>query len=751
MKKLLLLTLCLFMTFALLACNDTGDTPDDGQTPEIPDDGDTAPDTPDNGDTVPNTPDNGDTAPDTPDGGDDTTEDEGSKKIDMSGISFESAYVAYTGKPHSIFVKGELPEGVTATYIGNDKTEIGTHTVMVAFSVPDGYETPFPMTAKLYITLPDVVDGDFIYADREKTTMYKLNEDYMPSVLSIPSSVTYLMEKAIYTHGTLLHVYVPETVTEIGDYALGYVDKNGTPTKISGFTVYGKAGSAAEAFCAENGIAFNSTDMPKVYGNADSLYNGQSARAHLADLIKQHGIDISRYGALFAVQLADAEKAVKDLTKNSPKIDVEKAVDQALSLPVKITVTVSFVDEAGNAVASPRKLTLLNGDSYKILTPTVTGYYTRDVYLEGVASSFPVEVVYKKIPNAADKSHVDSLLTDFVCWGDSLTAGAHGTNVSTAQANGINLFALGSTANGSDYVKVLQRLILAKTGAGVVTNNCGVGGEPSNVIAARAGSDTYHLYLDEAVTLTSGSVAIKIGQFSNTGRLGILRQTQEGGRTVNDVKITGKDALGNTVTVTGKITAALAPETPAGEIIQLCDYSYLRYTFTRTDGGTNTVTLAKGARIVTSGADAYDGQFCIIFMGQNGGYKDAAELIKQAREIIAANGTKEYLIISTHTGTTASRKGLNDALTKEFGDRYINMGTEFSSSEAYHLAGLSYSVIKSNQDNITNGKVSDVFLGDAVHPNALGYAVVGNVVMERLLELGVFDAIFDYYDSLQNS
>lgn len=420
------------------------------------------------------------------------------------------------------------------------------------------------------------------------------------------------------------------------------------------------------------------------------------------------------------------------------------------SIPAEVTFSVNFTDEAGNTLSPSRKLTLASGAPFKILSPAVAGYYTREVYVKGIASEDAVDVVYKKIPASVSSSHVNSLLTDIVCWGDSLTAGAGSANLASAKANGIDLTALGSTPTGASYVKVLEKLILDKTGAAITVNNCGVGGEPSNVIAARAGSDTYHLYLGAQVVLTDQSAPIDIQQFSNAGRLGILRQMQEKGETVNDVKIQGFDANGAPVTVTGKISVALSPDTPDGEKLTLCDYKYLRYTFTRTDGGTGTVTLPKGARIVTSGADKYSGQFCIIFMGQNGGYKDAAELITQAKEIIAANGTSEYLIISTHGGTAASRKSLSDALTAEFGDRYINMGTEFSSPDAYHIAGLPYSVIGENKEQIESGTVAGIFLSDHIHPNALGYAVVGNIVMERLVALGLFDPIFDYYDSLKD-
>ena len=52
------------------------------------------------------------------------------------------------------------------------------------------------------------------------------------------------------------------------------------------------------------------------------------------------------------------------------------------------------------------------------------------------------------------------------------------------------------------------------------------------------------------------------------------------------------------------------------------------------------------------------------------------------------------------------------------------------------------------QDKIIDGTVSTLLIKDSCHPNAVGYAVVANIMFERLYDLGVFDKIFDYYDSL---
>ena len=79
------------------------------------------------------------------------------------------------------------------------------------------------------------------------------------------------------------------------------------------------------------------------------------------------------------------------------------------------------------------------------------------------------------------------------------------------------------------------------------------------------------------------------------------------------------------------------------------------------------------------------------------------------------------------------------------------MGDELnSSSKPYKFAGFSEEAIISVQDNILNGTVSKLLIKDSCHPNAVGYAVIGNIIFERLLEMGCFDEIFNYYDSLNS-
>jgi len=59
----------------------------------------------------------------------------------------------YDGNPHSIYISGTLPGGVTVSYTGNARTAVGTYAVTASFAVADpaNYNVPASMTAALKI------------------------------------------------------------------------------------------------------------------------------------------------------------------------------------------------------------------------------------------------------------------------------------------------------------------------------------------------------------------------------------------------------------------------------------------------------------------------------------------------------------------------------------------------------------------------------------------------------------------------
>ena len=419
-----------------------------------------------------------------------------------------------------------------------------------------------------------------------------------------------------------------------------------------------------------------------------------------------------------------------------------------------VKVQINYVDESGNKVADSKTVYAVKGSELSVPSPAVAGYYTRELYYKANATeSKQVSVVYKKMPTNIDANVAGSKLPNIASWGDSITAGSNVNNVTVANAHGLDLVALGSTKNGGTYSQVLKNLIASRVYNGIDIANCGVGGETTFTIAARANTESYYLYLSSSISISGSPVVIPLTQSKNgmSGRDGVLRKDTKVNPEMSNVTITGTDANGNPISVTGIITCTVTEDIPEGKYIWNCDSKYLRYTFTRTDGKTDTVNFAAGAKVVTNASVMYDGRTCIVFMGENGGYNnDIPTLIKQQEEILKACGNPEYyLIISTTSGSTESRKVITEALTARWGDRYINMGNELNSSrKSYEFVGFSEEAIVSVQENIIAGTVTTLLLADNCHPNAVGYAYIGNVIFERLYDIGAFDAIFDYYDSL---
>ncbi len=81
----------------------------------------------------------------------------------MSGVSFGGGTFIYDGTAKSIYVSGELPDGVTVTYENNGKTESGVYTVTAKFIGDyDNYNVIPDMTATITVrqaSIEKVVEG----------------------------------------------------------------------------------------------------------------------------------------------------------------------------------------------------------------------------------------------------------------------------------------------------------------------------------------------------------------------------------------------------------------------------------------------------------------------------------------------------------------------------------------------------------------------------------------------------------------
>lgn len=87
---------------------------------------------------------------------------------DLSGIVFEDTNLAYNGKAQSIFITGNLPEGLSVSYLNNEKASIGSYTVTAVFSNSNpNYYTPEDLRAVLTISSDDVEIIGLVFAGME--------------------------------------------------------------------------------------------------------------------------------------------------------------------------------------------------------------------------------------------------------------------------------------------------------------------------------------------------------------------------------------------------------------------------------------------------------------------------------------------------------------------------------------------------------------------------------------------------------
>jgi lysophospholipase L1-like esterase len=90
------------------------------------------------------------------------------------------------------------------------------------------------------------------------------------------------------------------------------------------------------------------------------------------------------------------------------------------------------------------------------------------------------------------------------------------------------------------------------------------------------------------------------------------------------------------------------------------------------------------------------------------------------------------------TGTAAERSGLEKAMQAEYGDQYINL-REYMSTSGLQDAGIE--ATDEDKEMMAEGMTPSSLLSDTVHFTEDGYKLIGNLIYERMDELGDFDEI----------
>lgn len=349
-----------------------------------------------------------------------------------------------------------------------------------------------------------------------------------------------------------------------------------------------------------------------------------------------------------------------------------------------------------------------SNENKKVLAVTKKIQEEEQIEYDEVQNTF-----FEKVNNINKSFKTD--LPGIICWGDSLTMGAGGNGVTYPKviaselSSNINKNLDFSSLLPNEYKYLSASPRVNKFNVPVI--NMGVGGEQTDTILGRNGVVPMTIGKDFTIPKSRKGVAIDIEGGSP------LRQGNAG---LELVSIGGVEG-----------TLSIRQDS---------------YTFSRNKEG-ESVNVNARTPIIPEYDEEYLTYLPVIFMGQNGGWdNDPAVLIEQQRAIInhqTANQDK-YIIVGLHTLTASERSGLENAMTVEYGNQYINLREYMSSQQAVDDANnLGYNIHLSEQDqaDMKNGKVPKCFLSDEVHFNEIGYQLVGNLIYNRMNDLGYFNAI----------
>ena len=281
------------------------------------------------------------------------------------------------------------------------------------------------------------------------------------------------------------------------------------------------------------------------------------------------------------------------------------------------------------------------------------------------------------------------------------------------------ILAIGDSLTAAGIYITKLNTLLSVNGTYTIVNG-GVGGEGTQSIMSRQGGA--FAYLTSDILLPSGTTAVQIGNYSNSGianswdnsNISLLRQ---GGNGVNPVEV---DGVPCTLSWTGSNY-----NDPAGT-----------YTLTRLVAGTAR-TLYSGSPIITNLQKYRDLSATIFYMGTNGGWSSVQDFVDCYKAMIRASNTNNFLIIGLHyySGWSLGSQfaALETAMGKEFGSKYLNY-RKYLIGNALSDAGIT----PTTPDNtaISNGVCPPSLLSDTIHFNTTGYNLLGEQIYKRGVKLG---------------
>ncbi len=237
----------------------------------------------------------------------------------------------------------ELNDGTGNNYMVMDMAipfcvskEVGDYTVDASYRI-NGQDcvaiTDVRVEGDAYLELPSKIDGKpvIMYISGEDALVY--DELVTPNTMLVLYNGCFRYGKmtsvrlneglktidygAFHDCLNLKSVYVPNSVTTIASYALGYYYEGDVRTKISGFTIYGYVGSAAYDYAVNNGFEFVAVTKPPVFCgdvNGDNTINradGMDIKKYIVKLLNAINTEAADLNCDGSIDVIDAVKLMK--------------------------------------------------------------------------------------------------------------------------------------------------------------------------------------------------------------------------------------------------------------------------------------------------------------------------------------------------------------------------------------------------------------------------------------------------------
>lgn len=313
---------------------------------------------------------------------------------------------------------------------------------------------------------------------------------------------------------------------------------------------------------------------------------------------------------------------------------------------------------------------------------------------------------------------------EIVCWGDSLTAPHRGTNIKNEIKRLFNKeFA---------YPEYLQNML----GDEYEIINGGVGGENTLTIMARQGA--YPMKLSHDVVLFN-SDKIKFRTFIGNNDINTFISSYNN-KPISPLIQGGWDenssAQVNPCTINGK-SFHLSSEAIYWREDENYKFEY-NYYIDSDEEVHNTYTIKAGSVVETYAMKNLRNKYAnIFFIGQNGGFENTSDLIRQLQAMINYSQSNRYIIISFHipNGTIKTidkMKEMEDSLSNYFGKHFINL-REYMVTQGLSDAGLIPT--QEDKDSIVKGRVPPQIMTDGCHFTTKGYEGIARIVYSKMKEL----------------